>query len=166
MVQDQLEGVDSLMQTWSCCCSQVSESISIWLPNKSFTNRDLERRDLIFRKPHCLGADTVIMGFWGGSSRWEAAEKCVRLQLCILVSTLGCHIFGHISRYANCPLQSEMDAISPNQTSFLPERLPTIYVAHIVCWPPPRQPAVKWRHATKYIITSQIWQGPEKTIKE
>jgi len=30
----------------------------------------------------------------GGSSRWEATEKCVRLQLCILVSTLGCHGFG------------------------------------------------------------------------
>jgi len=41
-----------------------------------------------------VGADTVIMGFWGGSSRWEAAEKCVRLQLCILVSTLGFHVFG------------------------------------------------------------------------
>ena len=32
-----------------------------------------------------LGADTVIMEFWGVSSRWEAAEKRGRLQLCILV---------------------------------------------------------------------------------
>ena len=26
-----------------------------------------------------VGADTVIMGFLDGSSRWETAEKCVRL---------------------------------------------------------------------------------------
>jgi len=39
------------------------------------------------------GADSHY-GVWGGSSRWEAAEKCVRLQLCILVSALGRHVSG------------------------------------------------------------------------
>lgn len=40
------------------------------------------------------GADTVSMGFWVGTCSNGSAEKCVRLQLCVLVSTLGCHGFG------------------------------------------------------------------------
>ena len=83
-----------------------------------------------------VGADRHY-GVLGSSSRWEAAEKCARLQLCILVSTL----------------------FSPHQTRFYPERLPIIYVAHVVCWTPSRQPAIEGEHATKHVITGQVWQG-------
>ena len=145
-------------------------NISIWWSQiKSFTNRDFERRDLIFSKTHLIvwcfhsvkvfvlrfsgfappvfidlfnfvgvGADTVIMGFWGGSIRWEAADKCVRLQLCILVSTLGRHVFGWLINSSifleneSRSFQSGMDAVSPHQTRFSPERLPIIYVTHVV----------------------------------
>ena len=40
------------------------------------------------------GADTVSMGFWVGNCSNGSAEKCVGLQLCLLVSTLSCHGFG------------------------------------------------------------------------
>ena len=105
---------------------------------------------------------TVIMGFWGCSSRWKAAEKCVRLKLCILVSTLGCHVFGwlkrfvHISRNENRSFQSGMDAISPHQTRFSPERLAIIYVA------PSRQPDVK-KDDMRLNMSSLVRFGPEKT---
>ena len=91
--------------------------------------------------------------YWlGGSIRWEATEKCVRLQLCILVSTL-CHVFGWLINLSIF-LESGMDAVSPHQTRFSPERLPIIYVAHVVCWTPSRQPAIEG-----HVITGQIWQG-------
>ena len=32
-------------------------------------------------------------------------------------------------------------------------------VAHVVCWTPSRQPAIEGGHATKHVITGQIWQG-------
>jgi len=40
------------------------------------------------------------MEFGGGDSRWEGAEKCVRVHLCILVSTLSCHAFGWLINLA------------------------------------------------------------------
>ena len=40
------------------------------------------------------GTDTVSMWFWVGNCSNGSAEKRVGLQLCLLVSTLGCHGFG------------------------------------------------------------------------
>ena len=37
---------------------------------------------------------TVSMGFWVGNRSNISTEKCVRLQLYLLVATLGCHGFG------------------------------------------------------------------------
>jgi len=51
-----------------------------------------------------------------------------------------------------------MDAVSPHQTRFSPERLAFIYVVHIVCWKPSRKPAIEGGHAAKHVITGQIWQ--------
>ena len=78
--------------------------------------------------------------YWlGGSSRWEAAEKCVRQQLCILVSTLGCQVFGWL---INSSIFLEMRA-APSKVGwmtglirrdiiwFSPDWLPIIYVTHI-----------------------------------
>jgi len=31
--------------------------------------------------------------------------------------------------------------------------LPIIYVAHVVCWTPSRQPAIEGGHAAKHVIT-------------
>ena len=42
------------------------------------------------------GADTVSMGFSVGDSRDGGTEKSLRLQLCFLVSALGCHCFGFL----------------------------------------------------------------------
>ena len=63
--------------------------------------------------------------------------------------------FVNISRNERRSFQSGMDAISPHQTRFSPERLPIFYVAHVVCWTPSRQPAVEGGHATKHVITGQ-----------
>jgi len=51
-----------------------------------------------------------------------------------------------------------MDAVSPHQTRCSPERLQMIYLAHVVCWTPSRQPAIEGGHTAKHVITGQIWQ--------
>jgi len=71
--------------------------------------------------------------------------------------------FVHISRNESRSFQSGMDAISPNQNRCSPERLPIIYVAHVICWTPCRQPAVGVRHTAKHVLSGQIWQGSRES---
>jgi len=66
---------------------------------------------------------------------------------------------GHVCRNEMCSVQSGMDAVSPHQIRFPPESLPVVYVAHIVRWAPPRQPAVEWRHSAKQFVIDQIREG-------
>ena len=49
---------------------------------------------------HGRGADTVSMRFWVGNCSNGSAERRVRLQLCVLVSTLGCHGLGRLINFS------------------------------------------------------------------
>lgn len=51
-----------------------------------------------------------------------------------------------------------MNAVSPHQIRFSPESLPVVYVAHIIRWAPPRQPAVERRHSAIQFVCLQIWE--------
>ena len=98
--------------------------------------------------------DTIYMGLWLCDWSRGSAEKCLALQLCFLVPTLGCHLIDWVIFLDKRDAPSQ---VSPNKTRFPPKSLPIIYKTHAICRTPPQQPAVKRQHAPVV-----LGRGPEK----
>ena len=92
------------------------------------------------------------MGLWLCDWSKGSTEKCVGLQLCVPVPTLGCH-YGFTR-----PVIFLDKRATPSKVGWKPSlhTRPGFLQKVFQLSTPHRQPVVKWQHAAQHVITGQI----------